>query len=78
MVLREISVSDLRQNLAEGVNIVRYRPDEMIIITKNGAPCAGLVSIEQVKLLITSQADINKFVGECNKSTNLYKPNRYT
>jgi len=63
MVVREISISDFRQNLAEGVNIVRYRPDEIIIITKNGAPWAGLVSIEQVKLLITSRDDIDKVVS---------------
>ena len=64
MVVREISVSDLRQNLAEVVNIVRYRPDEMIIITKNGSYYAALVSIEQLKLLITSKADIDQFISE--------------
>jgi prevent-host-death family protein len=63
MVVREISVSDFRKSLAEGLNIVRYRPDEMIIITKNGAYCAALVSIEQLKLLITSRADIDEFIS---------------
>jgi prevent-host-death family protein len=63
MVVREIAISDLRQNLAEFVNIPRYRPDEMIIITKNGTYSAALVSIEQLKLLLTSRADIDEFIS---------------
>jgi prevent-host-death family protein len=60
--MKEVTVSDLRQNLAEVVDTVHYRPDEVTIITNHGVPWAALVSLDKAKL-ITGAEEIDNLIS---------------
>jgi prevent-host-death family protein len=58
-VMREITVSNLRKQLADVLNHVRYA-DEMVIIFNHGKPFAAIVPLSGIESVISSQRDVHE------------------